>query len=341
MTVDSFLFPIFVRQGNSKTRAKVGYINREGRLVIDPVYDQGTRFYEGLAAVALRGRWGIIDTNGSFVIEPNLTNWCRFSDGLASLSKKDKWGVIDKTGSFVVPLKYDYLGRFKDGLAFFRAGEGDQARYGFLDRNGVEVILPHYRGARDFSEGLAAVKLGSLWGYIKISGVFQIMPRFDGTGCARRWPDIRAGRFGQGLAPVWTGQDQYRFIDRLGEFVFGDKWFEDANSFAENRAVVMVNNRYGFIDTEGQAATEFRFTSASDFSEGLAMITEGNAKGAARPPSGFINPQGDIVIPAKFYSAEGFRDGLSLVTTDDSIGYINPAGEFVWQGPFVEYGVLI
>jgi len=28
------------------------------------------------------------------------------------------------------------------------------------------------------------------------------------------------------------------------------------------------------------------------------------------------------------------------VTTEDSIGYINGYGEFVWQGPFVEYGVV-
>jgi len=31
---------------------------------------------------------------------------------------------------------------------------------------------------------------------------------------------------------------------------------------------------------------------------------------------------------------------MSLVTTEKSIGYINRTGEFVWQGPFVEYGVL-
>ena len=47
-----------------------------------------------------------------------------------------------------------------------------------------------------------------------------------------------------------------------------------------------------------------------------------------------------MVIEPAFFSAESFHDGWSLVTTKDSIGYINKLGEFVWQGPFVEYGVL-
>jgi hypothetical protein len=47
-----------------------------------------------------------------------------------------------------------------------------------------------------------------------------------------------------------------------------------------------------------------------------------------------------MVIAPAFYSAESFHDGWSLVTTEDSIGYINELGEFVWQGPYVEYGVL-
>src|SRR5258708_1778845 len=202
MTADPHLFPIFVRQGRSKTRAKVGYIDRDGQVVIDPIYDQGTRFSEGLAAVCLRSRWGVIDANGNFVIKPTLSHWCRFQDGLASLPTKGKWGVIDKRGSFVIPPKYDYLATFKEGLALFRAGEGEKARYGFINKNGVEAIPPHFRRSHDFSEGLAAAKVGNLWGYIGTSGIFKITPRFDGTGTGRRWPDTRPRRFKDGLPPL-------------------------------------------------------------------------------------------------------------------------------------------
>jgi len=281
------LFPIFVRQGKSRTRFKVGYINQTGNVVIDPVFDDGTRFYEGLASVKVRGRWGAINTDGEFVIQPAAWGPCRFHEGLASISVKGKWGIIDRSGEFLVSQRYDYIGPFRDGLALFRLGEGNHGRYGFLDKNGSEAIPPLFHDAKEFSEGLAAASVGNLWGYITPSGVFQITPQFDGSGKGKRWPDTRAGRFVNRLAPVWSGQDYYRFIDTTGRY-------------AEEK-----ESRLGFS-----------------------------------PPSGFIDVQGWMVIEPTFFSAESFRDGLCLVTTQDSIGYIDTSGGFVWQGAYVEYGVL-
>jgi hypothetical protein len=337
---DTTLYPIFVRQGRSKTRFKVGYINQRGEVVIDPIFDYATRFYEGLAAVEVRNRWGVINASGEFTIQPQSWGWCRFRDGLASISVRGKWGVIDRTGKFVLKPKYDYLGSFKEGLALCRAGELRSARYGFVDRSGTEVTRPVFHDAQDFSEGLAAAKVGNLWGYIDPSGAFKITPRFDGAGAGKRWPDTRAGYFTSGLAPVWSGQDSYRFIDTTGAFAF-DRGFDDANSFCEGRAVIKLSGRYGFIEPNGETVIECRFTLARDFSEGLARVQEKESRPGFPPRSGFIDLHGQMAIEPAFRSAESFHDGLSLVTTEDSIGYINELGEYVWQAPYVEYGVLL
>src|SRR3954468_18090791 len=132
------LFPVHVRQGRSRTRFKVGYIDLRGHTVIDPVFDDGTRFYEGLAAVRVKSRWGMISTSGNFVIQPGLPSWCRFRQGLASLgTKTGKWGVIDLKGKFVIQPQFDYVGPFNEGLAVFRIGELTKARYGYMDKNGT------------------------------------------------------------------------------------------------------------------------------------------------------------------------------------------------------------
>jgi hypothetical protein len=338
---DTTIHPIFIRKGRSRTSFKVGYVNQRGQIVIDPIFDEGTRFYDGLASVKVRNRWGVINTTGDFTIQPTLWNWCRFHGGLASLASRiGKYGVIDQAGGFVVEPKFDYVGPFKEGLALIRVGECEKARYGFIDKNGAEVIPPKLHDAKGFSESLAAAKVGNRWGYVVPSGVFRITPRFDGSGEGKRWPDTRAGYFMNGLAPVWSGQDSYRFIDTTGAFVF-DSGFDDANSFCEGRAVVKLNNRYGFIDTNGEIVIECRFTLARDFSEGLARVQEKEPRVGFSPPSGFIDLHGQIVIEPAFHSAESFHDGLSLVTTEDSIGYIDRLGEFVWQAPYVEYRVLL
>jgi len=335
------LFPIFVPVGKSKTRYRVGYIDHAGKLAIDPVFNQGTQFSEGTASVQAKGgRWGVIDTTGNFVIEPKLWNWCRFQDGLAPLAtKQGKWGLIDRTGNFVLQSNYDSIGPFDSGRALVRIGEEREARFGYIDRAGAEIIPLAFHKARGFSEGLAAVKVGNLWGYIRPSGAFQITPRFDGTGKAKRYPDTRAGAFTDGLAPVWAGQDHYRFIDRNGSFVIKNG-FDEANRFSEGRALIKQGSRFGFIDKDGRTVIQCRFPFARDFSEGLAKVEVEESRHGFSPRTGFIDREGDLAIPPQFFSAESFVNGLSLVSTDDSIGYVNKSGEFVWKGPFVDYGVL-
>lgn len=175
------LFPIYVRQGKSRTRYKVGYINSTGAMVVDPVFDDGTRFYEGLASVKVGRRWGFIDASGNFAIPPTLASWGRFHEGLSEtpVGRKALKAVIDRTGKVVIPAKHQYLGPFRDGLALFGDGGLVMTKCGFLDRGGKEIIPAVFHKAKDFSEGLAAAKVGSLWGYIEPSGVFRITPRFE------------------------------------------------------------------------------------------------------------------------------------------------------------------
>ena len=64
------LFPVFVRQGETADRYRVGYINQTGSCVVPAHFDDGMPFSEGLAAVSNKGRWGYIDVFGTFVIPP-------------------------------------------------------------------------------------------------------------------------------------------------------------------------------------------------------------------------------------------------------------------------------
>jgi hypothetical protein len=61
----------------------------------------GMPFSESLARVRVSGRWGYIDANGKLVIQPQFDDAIGFPDGLAGVKSHGEWGYIDKTGRTV------------------------------------------------------------------------------------------------------------------------------------------------------------------------------------------------------------------------------------------------
>jgi hypothetical protein len=62
------------------------------------------RFSDGLAAVKLNGKWGYIDKDGKTVISPQFDQAVPFQNGLAQVvvrSSPPKFGYIDRTGKYI------------------------------------------------------------------------------------------------------------------------------------------------------------------------------------------------------------------------------------------------
>jgi hypothetical protein len=112
-----------------------------------------------------------------------------------------QWGFVDETGKIVIELKYDYVRNFSKGLAKVRLNR----KRGFVDKEGNEVIELKYDWARNFSEGLAGVKLGDKMGYIDKTGKIVIELKYD-----------YVDDFEKGLAVVKLG-DKKGLVTREGK----------------------------------------------------------------------------------------------------------------------------
>lgn len=112
-----------------KTR-KVGLIGHVGELIVEPVYDEGLRFTNGLAAVKQNGRWGYINARGEVVIDfyyddaytsvactsfgegrPYDTD----SEGLVVLAHEGLYGIYNRIGDIVCSFQYRDIISFGDG----------------------------------------------------------------------------------------------------------------------------------------------------------------------------------------------------------------------------------
>jgi WG containing repeat len=281
--------PLFV----ITVKGKDGFMNQDGKIIIEPVFEKALPFSDGLAAVLKQGLWGFIDTSGRVVIEPKFISVSRFSDGLAAFQQKrwsDKEGYIDKTGKVVIEPQFDVAEPFHNGLARVGFGTvkgrllslvadvGVECEYKFIDRTGKVVPEPsplHY--ATGEPGELIPFRKDGLAGYLNAKGEVVIEPQF-----------------------------------------------QFAAAFSEDLALACKDKLLGFINKRGEWAIPPRFEYAGDFSEGLAGVSLGEAGW------GFIDRTGKVVIEAKFvWVYQGFRHGLAEITLDGKSTYINKQGEHV------------
>jgi hypothetical protein len=164
---------------------KVGYVDKAGRIAIEPIFEDGYEFSEGLGLVKSGEKWGFIDRSGKFVIEPKFDSGVSFREGLAAIQLGEKWGFINKSGEIVIEPQYDDANYFSEGLAPVAVGCEDQQRWGYIDRSGNMVISPRFEWAYSFDGGLARVSVseddtesvsGQYGGYINTRGEYIKKP---------------------------------------------------------------------------------------------------------------------------------------------------------------------
>ena len=82
---------------------KYGFIDKTGKVIIQPQFDLTLGFSEGLAAVENGKKWGYIDTGGKMAIELRDLSFAKpFHGGLARVGfGKNGWGYLDRTGRTV------------------------------------------------------------------------------------------------------------------------------------------------------------------------------------------------------------------------------------------------
>lgn len=267
----------------------LGYVNRQGEIVIPIVHRHWPPFYghrgappfsHGLVAVQSNdyGGVGVFDIYGNLVVPFYFLDAWVFSEGLmavrAPFSYDDEgnrvspgWGYIDTTGELVIAFQFHYASFFRDG----RAAVLMDGLWGFIDHSG-EVIIPYQfqflSGQADFfyipqfSDGLARVNIGDAWDWYS--------------------PDI-----------TWS------YIDLYGEMVIPDTYRPP------------VSEPYNRGNIHRQA-----FPSSRDFSEGFAAVAHG--EGTDWDPIdnrrwGFIDEDGRIVIPIEFHQVGNVSEGLVWV----------------------------
>jgi len=126
---------------------KFGFLDKKGKWIIKPMFEDVGNFHEGLAKVKLNDNWGFVDLTGKVIINKDILKTkteiqtnppydavSDFSEGLAIVKTREKLGYIDKTGNWVIKPELVAATPFINGIA--RVILADKKGWNYIDKNG-------------------------------------------------------------------------------------------------------------------------------------------------------------------------------------------------------------
>ena len=248
-----------------------------------------------------------------------------FMEAVSKCAGYQIWEKI-KIGFF----PYEDCHPYSEGLAAVKKN----GEWGFVDKEGNEIIPKVYQMVDDFSEGLVAVCQKDKWGYIDKERNEIIQCIYD-----------KVGSFSRGLAMV-RKNGEYHVINKYGNEVISKTYtlafLVSYCAISEGLIAVrdVKSHRYGFLDDKGKEVIPCVYLDIDRFSEGLAAVkikeeskqtkkTENGLEtlfNSERELYGFINKKGIEVIPCIYDKAYRFSEGLAIVLKNGKYGFIDKKG---------------
>jgi len=336
---------------------KYGLADADGKVVVEPKYNEVYKFWEGFAIVSTDHGCTFINRRGEEVIPVRYRSITSFSNGLAvattmRTTKADgMFFVIDTTGrSLTGEEALHNRPFFTDGLALAKFDQG----WNYMDRKGKRLTNIYYDRADRFYEGVAVVKKAGKYAMIDDKG--KMLVPFE-------YPHLT--RMSQGLIAFlemgMLNDSAYGYMDRNGQVVIKPQYYR-AGSFAANglAGVCPLGGECGYIDKKGNVAIRFQFNSVYPFIGETAEVERGkrkfhidrNGKEVVAPVKftikpddykegmavmedpetgkyGYKNKKGKEVIPCIYDEAYKFNNGLAAVKSKGFFGAVNKEGDVI------------
>ncbi|GAA4468576.1 hypothetical protein GCM10023093_26420 [Nemorincola caseinilytica] len=318
-----------------------GYCTSGKKIIIPPQFDEVDVFYGPLTTAKKDSQYCIINRHGEILHKSR--NWCTtlnngahyiatensYTEQLFGPDKQPLTKVCNKIGSFN-----------KYGYAQITTG---YSQIGLMDRSFKEVLAPAYGSIEFFTENLLRV-------YESKTYTFGLVQLSSGRQLATGYGSIYEPR--EGLMMV-ARNGAYGFIDMMGREVipliyhketpndvgrderYNESTYEDFryDGFYEGLAVVVKDDKAGYIDKQGRTIIPFIYERAFGFRNDRAWVKQ-NGKW------GIIDKKGNVVIPithnapnyvyAKELEAlDGYHEGLIAIEEDTLWGYADTTGKMV------------
>jgi hypothetical protein len=185
-------------------------------------------------------------------------------------------------------------------------------KWGYVNKKGRLIIKASFDECKNFSDGLAVIRVKGKWGYIDKTGKMTVPPQFQ-----------EAYDFSESRAIVKKYGSKYSIIDSNGNMLTEDS-YDEIKSYSDGLAAVRIKNNWTYIDLEGNELDIPKFSKAYPFKNGLAKVNLGGRYG-------IINKDLKFVVEAEMDKISDLNSYPILVKQDDKQWYIDRSGKKLFE----------
>lgn len=341
-----------------------GYINEKGKFIIEPKYERADNFNEfGLAIVEEKNLVGLINTKAEYVVKPIYESISPYKEGRAIYTLNGKMGVMDETGKSITEKTYNFINNYSEERAVVGINNPNGFyNYGYIDRDGNEVIIPKFLQADDFKDDVALVKIKDKeYGLIDKNGNIINTYKYDyvnqyGNGLMV-FANSSGGPFGyinregkEVIKPIYTmargfkdgiavvSEEQgyngpYGGIDVNAKYVF-QPIYSEINSLGEERFALgmpigknKISSVYAIADASGKRLTDFNYLVVGDYKNGLSYASD-------TLKTFFVNKSGKMEKTLPVISGSGelrVIDNIVFADIDFWPHYLTKSGKIIYR----------
>lgn len=277
----------------------------------------------GIVPVKLQGKWGLLTKEGKEIL-PCLYKEITYGENedVWIVKRNDSIGIVDKKGSFINDLRSNFKSYTCLGNGLLLAVSNDVSEQKFIipiKYNGF-AFLGYVSSAMPISDG---VIIAESFGNYKLYS-------YDGDSLKAITDNYQhfTDEKGEGMCCVTNGWNgKYGFINSKGEIVVPFEFDKPCGPYSDGMAIYTDSTeRCGYIDRSGNVVIPAQYEWATNFSDGLAYVTNEDV-------AGVIDKTGKLIINTrdKYYISSGFVKGFAVVggIDDESMGIVNKKGELV------------
>jgi len=297
-----------------KQRGYWGFINREGREVINCVFDSVGAVVSRHIAVQFKGLYGAIDIDNNWVVVP--------AQGHVTIVNNELY--LRKVGRQTLVMNYN------DEIVYFTDNELEIESGYFLEHlsdnnvwkidfsgvirlekvsNILDVNKDNYSPFEEIrppSEGFIGIKKDGRYGFIDEQNRLRI---------ANRYEDI--GRFKEGFAAIKI-LDRWGFVD-VHENLVIQPVFDEVEEFNQGICVVRQNGKYLLINKAGKALFQKGFDTLTPGPEGRYLVTQGERYG-------LIDHMGNALVSVHYDFVEDLDNGYVIISKLGKYGVVDLQG---------------